>query len=229
MRVVVRRRALHAPVEEVLTTLDSLVRAGKIRHFGFSNCPAWYVARAQTIADMRGWERACALQHEYSLVERNIEREHVPAALELGLGLTAWSPLASGMLTGKYKRDALGGGRLGVVKDSGNPGFEKLFTERNWKLAEIVTEVAHQVERTPAQVALNWVANRPAVAALLIGATKLAQLDDNLAALDFELPAELSARLEQASRPETVHPHHFFEPTMRAMIDGGATVRRASR
>jgi len=115
------------------------------------------------------------------------------------------------------------------VKDSGNPGFEKLFTERNWKLVEIVKEVARQVERTPAQVALNWVAHRPSVASTLIGATKLAQLDDNLAALDFELPAELSARLEQASRPETVHPHHFFEPTMRAMIDGGATVRRASR
>jgi aryl-alcohol dehydrogenase-like predicted oxidoreductase len=217
------------PVEEVLTTLDSLVRAGKIRHFGLSNCPAWYVARAQTIADLRGWERACALQHEYSLVERNIEREHVPAALELGLGLTAWSPLASGLLTGKYRRDALGAGRLGAVKDSGNPGFEKLFTERNWKLVEVVKEVARQVERTPAQVALSWVAHRPAVASLLIGATKLAQLDDNLAALDLELPAELSARLEEVSRPETVHPHHFFEPTMRAMIDGGATVRRASR
>jgi aryl-alcohol dehydrogenase-like predicted oxidoreductase len=214
------------PVEEVLTTLDSLVRAGKIRHFGLSNCPAWYVARAQTLADLRGWERASALQHEYSLVERNIEREHVPVALELGLGLTAWSPLASGLLTGKYRRDALGAGRLGAVKDSGNPGFEKLFTERNWKLVDVVKEVARQVERTPAQVALSWVAHRPAVASLLIGATKLAQLDDNLAALDFELPAELAARLEQAGRPETVHPHHFFEPTMRAMIDGGATVVR---
>jgi aryl-alcohol dehydrogenase-like predicted oxidoreductase len=217
------------PVEEVLTTLDSLVRAGKIRHFGLSNCPAWYVARAQTLADLRGWERASALQHEYSLVERNIEREHVPVALELGLGLTAWSPLASGLLTGKYRRDALGAGRLGAVKDSGNPGFEKLFTERNWKLVDVVKEVARQVERTPAQVALSWVAHRPAVASLLIGATKLAQLDDNLAALDLELPAELSARLEEVSRPETVHPHHFFEPTMRAMIDGGATVRRPSR
>ena len=136
--------------------------------------------------------RACS--YEYSLVERNIEREHVPAALELGLGLTAWSPLASGMLTGKYRRDALGAGRLGAVRDSGNPGFEKLFTERNWKLVEVVKDVARAVERTPAQVALNWTANRPAVASLLVGATKLAQLEDNLAVLDFELPAELSAQ-----------------------------------
>ena len=217
------------PIEEVLATFDALVRAGKIRHFGLSNCPAWYVGRAQTMAELRGLERACALQHEYSLVERNIEREHLPAARELGLGLTAWSPLASGMLTGKYKRDALDAGRLGAVKDSGNPGFEKLFTERNWRIVDVVKDVARQLERTPAQVALNWVAHRPGVASLLIGATKIAQLDDNLGALDFELPAELAARLESASRPETVHPYHFFEPTMRAMIDGGATVVRRDR
>src|SRR5262245_25606206 len=214
------------PVEEVLATLEALVRAGKIRHFGLSNCPAWYVARAQTLADVRGWERAAALQHEYSLVERNIEREHVPAALELGLGVTAWSPLASGMLTGKHRRDSLGAGRLGAVKDSGNPGFEKLFTDRNWKIAELVKDVARQVERTPAQVALNWVAHRPGIVSTLIGATKIAQLEDNLGALDFELPSELATRLEEASRPETVHPYHFFEPTMRAMIQGGTTVVR---
>jgi len=214
------------PVEEVLTTLDALVRAGKIRYFGLSNCPAWYVARAQTLADARGWERACALQHEYSLVERNIEREHVPAALALGLGVTCWSPLASGMLSGKYERDALEAGRLGAVKDSGNPGFEKLFTERNWKIVDGLVEVARAVERPPAQVALNWLAHRPGVASTIIGATKLAQLEDNLAALDFALPPALTARLDELGRPETVHPHHFFEPTMRAMIDGGATVVR---
>ena len=215
------------PIEEVVGTLDALVCAGSIRHYGLSNCPAWYIGRALTLAELRGQERACALQHEYSLVERNIEREHVPAALELGLGITAWSPLASGMLTGKYQRDALDAGRLGAVKDSGNPGFEKLFTERNWRIVDVLKDVARQVERTPAQVALNWVAQRPGVASLLIGATKTSQIDDNLGALDFDLPAELAARLEQESRPETVHPYHFFEPAMRAMIDGGATVVRA--
>jgi len=214
------------PIEEVVGTLDALVCAGSIRHYGLSNCPAWYIGRALTLAELRGQERACALQHEYSLVERNIEREHVPAALELGLGITAWSPLASGMLTGKYQRDALDAGRLGAVKDSGNPGFEKLFTDRNWRIVDVLKDVARQVERTPAQVALSWVAHRPAVASVLIGATKVAQLEDNLGALDFELPGELSARLEEAGRPETVHPYHFFEPTLRAMIDGGATVVR---
>jgi aryl-alcohol dehydrogenase-like predicted oxidoreductase len=217
------------PVEEVLATLDSLVRAGKIRHFGLSNCPAWYIARAQTLAEERGWERACALQHEYSLVERNIEREHVPAALELGLGLTAWSPLASGMLTGKYKRDALGAGRLGAVKDSGNPGFEKLFTDRNWKIVDELVAVAKQLERPAAQVALNWVANRPGVTSVILGATKIAQLEDNLKSLDFEIPAALAKRLDDVGRPETVHPYHFFEPTMRAMITGGTEVLKEPR
>lgn len=96
---------LVTPVEEVVATLNDLVREGKIRYYGFSDAPAWYVARAQTLAEKEGKERAIALQLEYSLVERTIEREHVPAAQELGLGICPWSPLASGFLTGKYKRE----------------------------------------------------------------------------------------------------------------------------
>ncbi len=215
------------PVEEVLATMDALVRAGKIRYFGFSDVPAWYLARAQTTAELRGSERACALQLEYSLVERNIEREHVPAALELGLGLTPWSPLASGMLSGKYEREgtaAKGPGRLASIQNSGNPGFEKLFTERNWRIVDVLVDVARELEKKPAAVALNWVATQPAVASTIIAATKVEQLDENLRALDFEIPATLRARLDDASRIETVHPYVFFEPTMRSMIDGGTSV-----
>lgn len=108
------------PVEEVLSTLNDLVREGKIRHYGFSDTPAWYVARAQTLAEKEGKERLIALQLEYSLVERNIEREHIPAAQELGLGICPWSPLASGFLSGKYKRQGThggGDGRLEKTKD----------------------------------------------------------------------------------------------------------------
>jgi aryl-alcohol dehydrogenase-like predicted oxidoreductase len=216
------------PVEEVVTTMDALVREGKIRYYGFSDVPAWYLARAQTIAELRGLERACALQLEYSLVERNVEREHVPAARELGLGLLPWSPLASDLLTGKYRREgtaARGEGRLAAVQGAGNPGFEKLFTERNWRIVDALVAAARELERSPAQVALNWVAYRPGVASTIVAATKPEQLDQNLAALDFTLPSELRARLDEASRPETVHPYHFFEPTMRAMIDGGTQVR----
>ncbi len=217
------------PVEEVMSTLDALVRAGKVRAIGFSNVPGWYLGRAQTMAEWRGWEPVCALQLEYSLVERNLEREHVPAALALGAGICPWSPLASGLLTGKYRRqgiEAEGEGRMQAIRGSSNPSFQKILSERNWTIVETLVEVAGRIGRSPAQVALNWVARRPGVASTLVGATKLEQLEDNLRALDFELPAAEAARLEEASRPASLHPYLFFEPTLRAMIDGGVPVRR---
>jgi aryl-alcohol dehydrogenase-like predicted oxidoreductase len=216
------------PVEEVMSALDALVRAGKVRYLGLSNTPAWYAARAQTLAELRGWERVCALQLEYSLVERNIEREHVPAALELGMGICPWSPLASGLLTGKYRRDAEGAaqseGRLKTMQGQDNPVWQK-FSARNWGIVDALVAVAKEVGRTPAQVALNWITRRPGVASSLIGATKLAQLEDNLAALDFTLPEELSRRLEEATRPELGQPYTFFEGELHAMIVGRAPVR----
>src|SRR4029077_13675253 len=126
------------PVEEVMATLNDLVREGKIRHYGFSDTPAWYVARAQTLAELQGKQRPIALQLEYSLVERNIEREHIPVAQELGIGILPWSPLAGGFLAGKYKRSGntgVGDGRHEVTKNSGNPAFNK-FTEHNWKVLD---------------------------------------------------------------------------------------------
>jgi aryl-alcohol dehydrogenase-like predicted oxidoreductase len=215
------------PVEEVVNTLDTLVRAGKVRHVGFSDVPAWYLARAQTIAELRGMERLCALQLEYSLVERNIEREHVPAAVALGLGICPWSPLASGMLTGKYSREgvrAAGDGRLLSIQDGKNPAFLKLFTERNWAIAEAVVSAAAECDMSPAQLALAWVTQRPGVVSTIIGATKVSQLDDNLRALEQPVPAEVWSRLEALSRPEAVHPYNFFEPTMRSFINGGVPV-----
>jgi len=213
----------------VVATLTDLVRAGKVRYVGLSDTPAWYLARAQTLAEMRAQERVCALQLEYSLVERNIEREHVPAALALGMGICPWSPLGGGLLSGKYRRDAVvaavGDGRLAKIKGSGNPAFEKLFTDRNWAIVDTLVAVARELDRPPAQVALNWVATRPGVTSTIIGATKMAQLEDNLAALDFEIPAALVARLDEVSRPELVHPYMFFEGNIRRMITGGTDVR----
>ena len=218
------------PVEEVMSSLDALVRSGKVRYIGLSDTPAWYLARAQTIAEWRGFERVSALQLEYSLVERNIEREHVPAALELGMGICPWSPLASGLLTGRYtslKDVQRVKGRLGAVAGSGNPGFEKLMTAKNFEIAAELVKVAKEIGRSPAQVALNWITKRPAVGSTIIGATKMAQLEDNLAALSFDIPSPLSARLEEISRPPTHFPYHFFEPAIRSMISGGTrTVRK---
>ena len=116
------------------------MREGKIRYYGFSDVPAWYASRAHTLAEQQGIERPIGLQLEYSLVERNIEREHIPAARELGMGICPWSPLASGFLAGKYTKEgptSSKGSRLDVLKESNNPVFNK-FTERNWKIVETV-------------------------------------------------------------------------------------------
>jgi len=214
------------PVEEVMSTLDALVRAGKVRAIGLSDTPAWYLSRAQTLAEWRGWEKVAALQLEYSLVERNIEREHIPAALRLGMGVCPWSPLAGGFLSGKYSRGrhgVKGEGRVAAVAGTAMSAFGD-FGDADWKVLEVLQEAARQIGRSPAQVALNWVARRPGVAATLIGATKLEQLEDNLGALDFELPPELASRLEEAGRPEAVFPYSFFRPEMQARISGGVKV-----
>lgn len=215
------------PVEEVVSTLNDLVREGKIRHYGFSDVPAWYVARAYTLAEKEGKERPISLQLEYSLVERNIEREHVPAAQELGLGICPWSPLASGFLTGKYQRGRDGGsgdGRLEKLKDSGNPGFKK-FTEQNWKILDVLLDASKQLHRSPAQVALNWVATQTGVTSTILGASKLQQLEDNLGALDFTIPADLRRKLDSVSAPASIHPYMFFEPFIQGMIHGETRVR----
>jgi aryl-alcohol dehydrogenase-like predicted oxidoreductase len=217
------------PIEEVMASLDALVRAGKVRYIGLSDTPAWYLARAQTMAEWRGFERVAALQLEYSLVERYIEFEHVPAALELGMAITPWSPLGSGLLSGKYTSIddyQKVQGRLGAVASSGNPGFEKLITPKNFEIAAELVKVAKEIGRTPAQVALNWITKRPGVGSTIIGASKMAQLEDNLAALEFEIPDALSARLEKISRPPLHFPYHFFEGAIQTMVTGGTRVRR---
>lgn len=215
------------PVEEVLSTLNDLVREGKVRHFGFSDTPAWYVARAQTLAEKEGKERLIALQLEYSLVERNIEREHVPVAQELGIGICPWSPLASGLLSGKYKREGNSGtgeGRLEKTKGDTNPVLQK-FTERNWRIVEELVEVAKKIGKPPAQVALNWAATQPGITSTIIGATKISQLDDNLNSLEFTIPADLRRRLDEVSALEATHPYIFFGGVLESMISGGTAVR----
>jgi aryl-alcohol dehydrogenase-like predicted oxidoreductase len=214
------------PVEEVMRAFDDLVRSGKVRYVGMSNVPAWYLGRAQTLAEWRGYEPLAALQLQYSLTERSIEREFITAAQQLGAGIMVWSPLASGLLSGKYKPAANGGsgdGRLQAMKDTSNPGFQK-FSGRNWEIVAALEKVARDVGRSMAQVALNWAANQPGIDSLIVGATRVAQLEDNLAALDFELPPEQMRKLDAASAPERQYPYYFLENEMQGMVYGGVTV-----
>jgi len=219
------------PVEEVLASLDTLVRSGKVRHLGLSDVPAWYLARAQTLAEQQGREKIIALQLEYSLVERNIEREHIPAAQELGMGVCPWSPLAGGFLSGKYKREGQRGaaqGRIEIQKEQGTTIFERT-TERNWGILDVLLGVAKEMGKPAAQVALNWVATQPGVTSTIIGATKIPQLESNLTSLDLAIPAELRARLDEASKIEPVHPYVFFGPSLQARIRGDVEIRAWSK
>lgn len=217
---------LLTPVEEVMRTFDDLVRSGKVRHIGLSNVPAWYASRAQTLAQLRGLEPLSALQLEYSLVERSLENEFAPLGQQLGMGIMVWSPLGSGLLSGKYKasqsRD-FGAGRLQTLKDTKNPAFNK-FTDRNFAIVTELEQVAREAGRSMAQVAINWVANQPGVATVLVGATRQSQLDDNLASLDFELPVELRSRLDAVSAAAATSPYMFFTPGMQAMLTGSNAV-----
>ena len=212
------------PAEEVVRTLDDLVRAGKIRYAGLSDVPAWYASRAQTYAQAHALAPLVNLQLEYSLIERHLEHEFTDLAIELGMGITAWSPLGMGLLSGKYKPSQAGGageGRLDKV--SGLPGFDR-FTERNWAIVAELEAVATELGRPMAQVALNWVATQPAIGSVIVGATKLAQLEDNLAALSFELPAELRRRLDAVSALDAPFPYWFFSDVQQTRLHGGASV-----
>jgi aryl-alcohol dehydrogenase-like predicted oxidoreductase len=214
------------PAEEVMATFDMLVRSGKVRHAGLSNVPAWYAARAQTLAEWRGYERLCAFQLEYSLIERGIEDELIPFGIEHGLGTMVWSPLSSGLLSGKYSPTAGGGeghGRLEVMKSSDNPAFNR-FGERNWAIVAELSRAAKEVGRSMAQVAINWVANRPGVSSVILGATQLAQLEDNLGALDFELPAGVRRRLDAVGETPPRYPYTFHAPGLQGMVTGGLPI-----
>jgi aryl-alcohol dehydrogenase-like predicted oxidoreductase len=193
------------PVEEIMRGLDDLVGAGKVVYIGMSDTPAWQVARMQTIADLRGWAPLIALQVEYSLVQRTVERELIPMAAELGLGVIPWSPLASGVLTGKYSRADLAhtgsadpsGSRKNVAAGNG------ALTERALGIADVVGEVAAELGVSRAQAALAWTLVNPAVTSPIIGARTAEQLADNLGALDVEFAPEQLARLEAAGTAAT--------------------------
>ena len=217
------------PAEEVLQTLDDLVRAGKIRHAGLSDVPAWYAAHMQTLARAHYLHPLVNLQLQYSLVERNIEREYVPLAQELGMGITAWSPLAMGLLSGKYKpseagRDGEGEGRLQAVKTMGLPSLMDKFTPRNWAVVAEVEQVARESGLSMAQVAVQWAARQPGLGSVILGARNLQQFEDNLAALERPLDEAAMRRLDAISALPSQFPYSFFEPTQQVGIHGGVGV-----
>jgi aryl-alcohol dehydrogenase-like predicted oxidoreductase len=200
-------------IDEILRALDDLVRAGKVLYLGISDTPAWQVSRMQAVADLRGWSPLVALQIEYSLIQRTVERDLIPMARELGLGVIPWSPLASGVLSGKYTRadlDTDGGAARPTGTRKNIAAGNGSLTERGLAIADVVQSVAREIGASPSQVALAWTLLDPAVTAPIIGARTLAQLEDNLGALELELSGEHRRQLDQVSQIELGFPHDFL-------------------
>ncbi len=221
------------PVEEILRGFDDLVRAGKIAYAGISDTPAWQISRMQAIADLRGWSPFAALQIPYSLNERTVEREYMPMAREMGLGVLPWSPLGGGVLTGKYTRDDLKtqvSREMGALKDrkSQNLATGRL-SEKALDIADVVKAVADEVGKTPAQVALAWTLLNPAVASPIIGARTFSQLEDNLGALEVDFSDDQRARLDEVSRVDACFPAHMIEGELSKGMFGGCDVQMPSR
>ncbi|GAA0732024.1 aldo/keto reductase [Sphingomonas japonica] len=231
------------PALELLQTMSGLVAKGKIRYWGVSNSPAWFVAQLATLARVHGLPAPIGLQYFYSLVERGVEDEHVPLAREFGMGFVPWSPLAYGLLTGKYDRATVEAGpsRTGGVPNNGgaagdrpaddkrldgdNPFGDQLFTDRNWRIVDTLTKVAADMGETPARVALAWVAGRPEVVSTLMGVSRADQVTDNVGALNLSLPAEAQAALGSASGEGGRFLYELFRPSARnQMVFGGANV-----
>ncbi len=233
------------PAEELLETMGALVRSGKIRYWGMSNAPAWYVAKLATLAAARGAQGPIALQYFYSLVNRDIEDEHLPLAAEFGMGVLPWSPLAFGLLTGKYDRatvEAAGPRTGGLPRDAAkadearpeddkrldgaNPFGDTLFTDRNWTIVDILREVAKDAGETPARIALSWVVGRPGVTSTLMGVSRAEQVTDNVAALKVSLSAEHRAALDAASAPDPKLLYGLATLPMRQhVVFGGSAVK----
>lgn len=200
------------PVEEVMHSFETLVRQGKVLYIGVSDAPAWWVARANTLAELRGWTQFVGLQIEYSLLERTPERELLPMAEELGLTVTAWSPLAGGVLTGKYLDDAKEAKDARYATAEMNQFIRD--KERGNRIAREIKAVSEETGKPAAQVALAWLRYRDQPIIPIIGTRKLAQLEDNLASLNVELGAEHLRRLDEVSTVELGFPHEFYNLEM---------------
>jgi aryl-alcohol dehydrogenase-like predicted oxidoreductase len=205
------------PVDEVMRAFDDLVRQGKVLYIGASDAPAWWVAQANTLADLRGWSSFAGIQIEYSLLERTVERELLPMAKALGITVTAWSPLKGGILSGKYNPAAdAKPGQNGAGAGDGRYASEMMAgfrppEEQQRRVVSALREVSVETARPLAQVALAWLRYRDVPVIPILGARKIAQLEDNLASLTLELSTAQVAALDRASKIELGFPQNFYE------------------
>ncbi len=208
----------HTPVEETLSALDSLVRAGKVRYLGASSMAAWQFARALAASERHGWHRFVAMQNHYNLAYREEEREMIPLCIAEGVGVVPWSPLARGFLTGSRTRSEPRTTR----RAQSDPFADELyFTEDDFNVLDALLEVSRARGAAPAQVALAWLLSVPGVVAPVVGSTKIEHIEDAVAAAGIVLHEEEIAKLEEPYRPHPVLGHK--QPTPRRMGESGAS------
>ena len=213
------------PLEETLEALNDLVRAGKVRYIGYSNWPAWMAAQALQMQKERGWAQFITSQMYYSLVGRDLEHEVAPFLQSSGVGLMVWSPLASGFLSGKYTRENL--------TDPNNrlSGFDFIPLDKEWgfQVVDKLREIAETHGSSPVQVALSWLLAQSHVSTVLIGASKMSQLEDNLKAADLALSAEDLTALDDLTRPASIYPNWFTEALLDPRVTEALRVRTLTR
>ncbi|WGV25534.1 aldo/keto reductase [Halotia branconii] len=206
------------PIEEVMRSLDDVVRQGKVLYIGISDAPAWIVAQANTIAQYQGWTQFVALQIEYNLIQRTPERDLMPMAKAFDLAVTPWSPLGGGVLTGKYNKPLIESSEQGRLANAAAGSI----SEKSLAIADVVGQVAAEIGCTAPQVALAWLRAQSGVIIPIIGARKLTQFQDNLACLDVTLSPEHLQRLDEVSQIELGFPHDFLQSDMiRDRLFGG--------
>lgn len=208
------------PVEEVMRAFDDLVRQGKVLYIGISDTPAWIVSQANTLAERSGWTPFTALQIEYSLVERTPERDLLPMARAFDLGVTAWSPLGGGVLTGKYNQRGATSSRAERTRRDVTSLVR--VDDRTLAIAAAVQQVADELRRTPAQVALNWIRQRGDNLIPILGARRLSQLQDNMACLEFRLSDAQLQRLNAVSKIDLGFPYEMLarDDTRKSLFAG---------
>ncbi len=209
---------VHTPIDETMAALEDLVRAGKVRYVGVSDTPAWKIAQANVMAQFRNWSPFIGLQIEYSLLERSVEQELVPMALELGLGITPWSPLKSGVLSGKHTRASAGN-----VKADRSAFIGGSLNETTYKLIDELEVIAKAHNSTVARISLAWVRLRAGVSSTIIGARRISQLEDNLQSLEVVLTPDEIKHLDALTQPVFGFPQSM-QPVFPAIHNGGTTV-----
>jgi aryl-alcohol dehydrogenase-like predicted oxidoreductase len=198
------------PVEETIRTLDSLIESGKVRYIGCSNFLAWQLMKSLSYSDFNKYARYISIQPQYSLINREMDREMIPLCIEENVGIIPWAPIGGGFLTGKYKQNEVPTeGRLSG--DKGESSWKNRFKDKNFKILEKVEEIAAERDKTPTQIALNWLIGKQGITSPIFGARTLEQYEENMGSIDWKLSGDERNRLNEVSALEEEYPNRFIE------------------